>query len=309
MSKIKLRFSFTFVIIIFCIARVNAQAKDKSDTSYFKLQLDYLSNYTYNGRVDSIKSPYQSITASYHLANGFYFTGAANYLAASGQNRFDYFELDLGYEYKIGESISGEIYGSKYFYNSNANLLNGNITADIGGTFNYDFGLFQFNNTADLFFSNTTDFQYNPGVEKNISFGNANKEGSWSVTPGIYANISSINYYESVVNRRLNGAKGAKSKIATPLYPFVTNVTSVKNPGVKLMDYEFAMPITYDMNNWNFTFTPTFAMPQNPIYTNSIITTTLANGTSTSVVNNSTPYSERNLKNTFYFQIGLSYKF
>jgi hypothetical protein len=299
------RILFSVSIVCFITLKVNAQAKSKSDTSYFKIQLDYLSNYAYNGRMDSVKSPYQTITASYHLANGWYGTGAANYLLENGQNRFDYFEFDLGYEYTIGDKITGELYGTKYFYNNNANLLNGNVSADIGGSFNYDLGLVQFNNTADVFFSNATDFQYNPGIEKNISFGN----GACSVTPGIYANISSTNFYESVVNRRLNGVKGPKAKIATPTYPLITNITTVKNPGIKLMDYEFSMPITYDVNNWNFTFTPTFTMPQNPIYTNSIITTTLANGTSSSLANNSTPYSERNLKNTFYFQFGISYKF
>lgn len=309
MPKKKFRILFSVCIVSFISLKLNGQSTSKSDTSYFKLQLDYLSNYAYNGRVDSIKSPYQTITASYHLANGLYVTGAANYLLANGQNRFDYFEFDLGYEYQFGEKISGEVYGSKYFYNSNANLLNGNISADIGASFNYDFGLVQFNNTADLLFSNATDFQYNPGIEKSIKFGNANKFGDWSITPGVYANISSINYYESVVNRKMNGAKGAKAKNATPLYPIITNVTSVKNPGVKLMDYEFTMPITYDVNNWNFTFTPTYAMPQSPIFTSSTITTTLANGTISSINNNSTPFSEKSLKNIFYFQFGIAYKF
>jgi hypothetical protein len=310
MITIYFRITFLFLITVIFSINANAQSKSNADTSYFKLQLDYLSNYVYNGRVDSIKSPYQTITASYHFSNGIYLNGSANYLLASGQNRFDYFQFDVGYEYKLGEKISGEVYGSKYFYNNNANLLNGNISADFGASFNYDFGLVQFNNTADLFFSNATDFQYNPGVEKSIKLGDASKPGYWSITPGVYANISSINYYESLVNRKINGAKGgAKAKNVTPLYPIITNITSVKNPGVKLMDYEFTMPITYDVNNWNLTFTSTFAMPQSPIFTSSTITTQLANGVSSAVINNSTPYSEKNLKNSFYFQFGIAYKF
>ena len=111
----KIRILFSVCIVSFISLKLNGQSTSKSDTSYFKLQLDYLSNYAYNGRVDSIKSPYQTITASYHLANGLYVTGAANYLLANGQNRFDYFEFDLGYEYQFGEKISGEVYVSKYF--------------------------------------------------------------------------------------------------------------------------------------------------------------------------------------------------
>lgn len=306
MNKKLCIFLYTIFSIFIHISTANAQEKSKEETSYFKLQLDYLNNYVYNGRADSINAPYQTITASYHAKNGIYISGAASYLLEKGQNRFDFFQFDLGYEYKLGERIGGELYASKYFYNNNANLLNGNISADIGGSFNYDVGIFQINNTVDVFFSNAADFLYNPGLEKSINIGNTDAAGQWSITPGMYANIGSINYYESVVSRKI---RGVKAKNVTPAYPIITDVTTVKNPGIKLMDYEFAMPISYEINNWNFSFTPTLAIPVNPIYTSSVITTTLANGTSSAITNNSTPYTEKNLQNNFYFQIGLSYKF
>lgn len=297
---------FWSIILFIFSTQVNAQSKQKSDTSYFKIQADYLSNYTYNGRVDSLKSPYQITTATYHMANGIYFTGVSDYLLTNGQARFDFFEFDLGYEYKLNEKLSGELYASKYFYSNNANLLNGNISSDFGASLNYDLGAFQFNNTLDLFFSNATDFQYNPGIEKSIEFDG--KNGTWNITPGFYANIGSVNYYESIVNRKLNAPKGAKGKIVNSNVPVINNVTKVDNNGIKLLDMELTMPVSYETGKWSFYMTPTFAIPKNPIYTTSVITTTLPTGTSSSITSNSTPYSERNLKNTFYMQLGISYR-
>ncbi len=299
---------FTIIIIISILSiPLSLYAQDvnvNKEQTKFKVQFDYLSNYAYNGRVDSLKSPYQTTSATLNFASGLYLTGSANYLLESGQNRFDYFEFDLGYEYKLGEKLSGGVYGTKYFYSGNANLLNGNITSDIGATMNYDLGFLQFNNTFDLFFSNTSDFQYTPGFEKSFSI--ANQNGNWNITPGISANLSTVNYYESVIDRRLN-AKGPKGKL--PNLPSVTNVTKVNNGGFKLLDLEITVPISYEIGKWGFTFSPTLAIPKNPVYTTSYITTTSATGSANVLTNNSTPYSERNLKNTFFVQVGLSYTF
>jgi hypothetical protein len=286
----------------------NAQetSADKKQTK-FKLQFDYLSNYSYNGRVDSLKSPYQTTTATLNLANGLYVTGAANYLLANGQSRFDFFEFNLGYDYSLSKKITGQLYGSKYFYAGNANLLNGNITSDIGASLNYDLGFLQFNNTLDLFFSSASDFQYTPGFEKSIEIKDG--KGTWNITPGIYGNFSSINYYESIVNRRLNALKGPKSKQANLNLPLITNTTSVDKPGFTFLDMEFTLPLSYEFENWTFNLTPTLAIPKNPIATTSVITTTLPSGIASSIKENSTPYSELHLKNTFFVQLGLSYTF
>jgi hypothetical protein len=298
------------IICTFILMALSSNAQDANadrNQTKFKVQFDYLSNYAYNGRVDSIKSPYQTASATLNLANGLYFSGAANYLLANGQHRFDFFELDLGYDYSIGKKISGQIYGTKYFYSGNANLLNGNITSDIGATLNYDLGFLQFDNNLDLFFSNASDFQYTPGVEKSIEIKDG--KGTWNIIPGVYGNFSSLNYYESEVNRRLNAVKGPKSKLANLNLSSITSTTTVNKPGFTFLDMEFTVPVSYEFENWTFSITPTLAIPKNPIFTTSSITTISTTGT-TSVFNyNSTPYSERNLKNTFFIQLGLSYTF
>lgn len=296
---------FSFVLPLFIVSILQGQTKKSSDSTTFSIQVDYLSNYSYNGRVDSIKYPYQTTTASLHLANGLFSNFSASYLLTPGMKGFDFFELDLGYEYKIGKKIYGEIYGSKYFYSGGSNLINGNITSDIGASFNYDFTYFQFNNLLDVFFTNKSDIQFTPGVEKTIYFGNADNS-SWSINPYLYCNFSTVNYYESNVTRRLNGPRGPRAGPA--IGPQLTSTTVVQNKGFKLLNTDFSMPLSYENTHWLATFTPTYSIPFNKIETISTNTITSATGTTTNKVN-STPYSELHLNNQFYFQIGFTYKF
>ena len=296
---------FSFVLPLFIVSILQAQTKKSSDSTTFSIQVDYLSNYSYNGRVDSIKYPYQTTIASLHLANGLFSNFSASYLLTPGMKGFDFFELDLGYEYKIGKKIYGEIYGSKYFYSGGSNLINGNITSDIGASFNYDFTYFQFNNLLDVFFTNKSDIQFTPGVEKTIYFGNADNS-SWSINPYLYCNFSTVNYYESNVTRRLNGPRGPRAGPA--IGPQLTSTTVVQNKGFKLLNTDFSMPLSYENTHWLATFTPTYSIPFNKIETISTNTITSATGTTTNKVN-STPYSELHLNNQFFFQIGITYKF
>ena len=296
---------FSFVLPLFIVSILQGQTKKSSDSTTFSIQVDYLSNYSYNGRIDSIKYPYQTTTASLHLANGLFSNFSASYLLTPGMKGFDFFELDLGYEYKIGKKIYGEIYGSKYFYSGGSNLINGNITSDIGASFNYDFTYFQYNNLLDVFFTNKSDIQFTPGVEKTIYFGNADNS-SWSINPYLYCNFSTVNYYESNVTRRLNGPRGPRAGPA--IGPQLTSTTVVQNKGFKLLNTDFSMPLSYENTHWLATFTPTYSIPFNKIETISTNTITSATGTTTNKVN-STPYSELHLNNQFFFQIGVTYKF
>ena len=85
---------FSFVLPLFIVSILQGQTKKSSDLTTFSIQVDYLSNYSYNGRVDSIKYPYQTTTASLHLANGLFSNFSASYLLTPGMKGFDFFELD-----------------------------------------------------------------------------------------------------------------------------------------------------------------------------------------------------------------------
>lgn len=265
----------SFVLPFFIVSNLQAQTKKSSDSTTFSIQAEYLSDYIYNGRADSIKYPYQTTTASLYLANGLFSNFSASYLLTPGMKGFDFFELNLGYEYKIGKKIYGELYGSKYFYAGGANLINGNISSDIGVSLNYDFVYFQFNNVVDVFFTNKADIQFTPGIEKTIYLPSSNKS-SWSINPYVYSNFSSVNYYESNVTRRLNGMRRGPG--ANAITSQLTSTTVVQDKGFKLLNTDFSIPLSYEYSHWLATFTPTYTMPFNKIETITTNTVTSATG-------------------------------
>jgi len=300
----KLYFTFFALLIsLFVAAQPMRKLSAKKDSTSFKIQTNYLNNYVYNGRADSLKAPYFYTTATLNLANGLYASFSLNYLQSSGQTAYDFSELDLGYNYAIGEKLSGEVYGSKYFYSSSSNLISGNISGDFGLTLNYELPLVNFHNSFDVFFSNKTDLQLVPGFEKEITI-SSNKENTLTITPGVYGSFGSLNFYESTINRRFNPLKNAKIKQPALAGGTLQSTTTVDQKGFKFLDLELSFPISYDLNRWNITLTPTYAIPFNKI-----TTTTTINSLSKTTTVNSTPYSETHLNNIFFFDFGITYKF
>lgn len=297
---------FSLLMSVFVFGQPMRKSNSKADSTSFKIQANYLSNYTYNGRADSIKAPYFYTTATVNFPSGIYTSFSLNYLLTPGQSRYDYAELDLGYNYSLSEKITGDIYGSKYFYSTNSNLINGNVTSDIGFTFNYDLTYLNFHNALDIFFTNKADMQLVPGIEKDILL-SASNDNKLTITPGVYSSFSTLNFYESSVNRRLNGIKNSKVKPLPTAGTIISN-TTVDQKGLKFLDMEFSLPISYDFNNWNISLVPTYAIPFNKITTTSQNTITL-NGVSNTATVNSTPYSENHLANIFFFDLGITYKF
>jgi hypothetical protein len=133
------------------------------------------------------------------------------------------------------------------------------------------------------------------------------KHNTLSITPGIFSSFSSLNFYETTINRRINASKNPKIK-QPPTAGTLQSNTTVDQKGFKFLDMELILPISYDFKNWNFSFIPTYAIPFNKITTTSENTTTL-NGISKTVKLNSTPYSETHLTNIFFFDFGITYKF
>jgi hypothetical protein len=144
-----------------------------------------------------------------------------------------------------------------------------------------------------------------PGIEKEIQLSSSNKN-SLSITPSFYSSISSLNFYESVINRRLQGIKN--SKIQTPSLGTIQSNTTVDKKGFKLLDFELSLPINLELDKWNINLTPTYAMPFNKVTTTSA-NTSVVNGISKTVIVNSTPYSENHLANIFFFDFGITYNF
>src|SRR5476651_1404900 len=131
------RTSFRLLLLVnglICAGFIMAQDKktdSTKETSYFKISGSYLSNAVYNGRKDSLATPYITPSFGYYDKSGFYVSGSLSYLASAKESRIDLFSLDAGYDFNFTNKFSGSVYASKSFYNQASTA----IQSDIKGTF------------------------------------------------------------------------------------------------------------------------------------------------------------------------------
>jgi len=272
--------------------------------SHFKLSGSYLSNSVYNGRKDSLATPYLTPSFGYFDKSGFYISASLSYLASATESHIDLFSLDAGYDLDLTNKFSGSVYANKSFYNSASTAIKSDISGSIGASLTYDLNVLQLTAGADLLFAQKTDIAVNIVAAHAFHFGEPGN--LFIITPSFTANMSTLNFYEGYTNRKL----GKKANQSNPNAASVTSTTTVNNTSkFPLLNYELSVPFTYDAKKFGLFFTPSFALPKNPIYTTTTTTVKLRNGTQSTMVQDSTPQSERAIDNTFYFELGLYIKF
>jgi hypothetical protein len=279
--------------------------KAKKELSYFKASLGFLSNSIYNGRKDSLATPYITPTIGYYHKSGLYANASMSYLASSNESRVDLYTLEAGYEFNVTSQFTGSVYASKEFYNSSSTNIQSAIKGYAGTSLSYDFNFIQLNAGADLLFADKTDVSINTSISHEFSIG----ESDWTITPAALLNMSTLNFYEGYTNRRVG--KNTKKNIPAGATVAATTTITNRGTGLTLLDYEFSAPVSYDAKTWGFTFTPTIALPQNPIYTSTGYTVYSKNGVLLSTIppKESTPESEKTLGTVFYAELSVYFKF
>ena len=302
-----MKIHFLGLILISGFFSVQAQStkKTKGDSaiSYFRIDASYLSNYVYNGRQDSLKTPYLTPTIGYYDKSGLWISGSLSYLANPTESRIDLYSLDIGYDFDLTDHFSASVYAEKSFYNEASTVINSALKGSMGSTMSYDLDFLQLNAGIDILFSTKADIATNIGLSHAFYIGE--KANLFTITPTVTTNLSTLHYYEGYANRKA----GKKANQVIPNLQSITVETTVNNNQFTFMDYEISLPFSYDSKKIGFFITPTFAIPKNPIYTSTTTTIKLRNGTQTSQTNDSTPWEEKNLTNTFYAEIGFYLKF
>ncbi len=270
--------------------------------SYKKFDLNFLSNSVYLGRKDSLVQPYITPTFMYNHKSGLYVSASFGYLLSSGQNRIDYYSIDAGYDFALSEKLTGSIYTSKRFYNDGSNNIKSDIGGNLSASFNYDFDIVEAGVGFGASFANKTDYDFSATISRSFYL---DENENWSIEPKANVNFSTLHFYEGYTSNTVSKRKGNNNNNVLS----VTSITKVAKNKLTLMNYEFATPLSYDTKKYGFYFTPTIAVPKNPIYTTTTTTLKLRNGTTLTQTEDSTPNSEKKLKSSFYFEIGAYIKF
>lgn len=287
-----MRIALIIVNLVFLCSALKAQEKLKPDTtvpekSFGKASLNFINNDVYSGRKDSLTTPYLTPSIGYYDKSGFYIEGSASYLVRSGSGRFDVFTIGAGYDHMFGNLELG-ISGEKYFYNSSSTNVSAEIKGDFSASISYDLGFLRPWISPGISLGKKTDYSVSMGLDHSFYVDN------WDITPTFSLNAETRNFYASYFgNRRFRPKKG-------PNAPTVT-ATMQDASKLKILDYEFSLPVNYTLKHFTFGFTPAYAIPQNAAQV--IIVTKPVSGSP------STKTFTEKISNTFYFSLEIAYQF
>lgn len=252
------------------------------ESSYILAGTAFNSDIVFLGRKSSIKSPYISTSAGYYHKSGLFITGIVSYLAASQQNRIDLFTASGGYDY-YKKNFSAGISATGYVFNNKSYTVKSALTANLNAYADYDFDILEVYADGTMYFSNQSDFIFSASVSHN--FYTANDKLKISPTFSLYSGTQ--NYYSSYNNNKRFGQ-----------HMINTGGTNSMGGGMmgsgifNIQNYEFSMPVKYELKHFQFLLFPVYAIPVNAA--------TITNGVNT--------YKE-DLSNNFFWSLGVYYKF
>jgi len=263
----------------------------KKEKSYFTADLNYMSDAVFMGRKDSIDAPYLYPSITYHHTSGFYTKGSLSYLTSSDQSRIDLFLVTAGFDFTV-KNFNGDISVTKYFFNEDSYNVISEVEADITAAARYDFDdIINLSIATSLYFSNNSSSDFFLSSDLSHDFVTTNQKFQFSPTIGAY--LGSQNFYEEyyMSDRFGNGSRANGQGSGNITIPTTTNISIQESEKLNLMAIELSLPMWYSNKSLTISFLPTLTIPQSEA--NLLVSETLI---------------KEDLKETFYWMIGFSYK-
>lgn len=252
-------------------------------SSYGVVSAGYNSDVVFLGRKSAAKAPYLFATAGYYHKSGLSVNAYVSYLVASGENRIDLFAPSVGYEFNSNNLIAG-ISATAYFFNSKSYTTKSALTGSLNAYADYNAGIVEVYVDGTVYGSHATDFVVDAGVGHSFyAVGNNLK-----ITPSVYLNAGTQNYYSSYSNNSRFGRHMNSSGSGS----MFMGAGMMGGWSFTMLDYEWCVPVSFTRNHFEFSFFPVYAMPVN----------------AATIVNDQETYKE-DLSNSFYWTLSVSYKF
>lgn len=268
------------------------QIKNK-DSSFFSLSINFINDAVFLGRKDSITAPYLYPSITYYNKSGLYATGSFSYLTKSNENRIDMLLGTIGYNITANK-FAGDISFTKYFFNTDSYNVISEVESDLTATLGYDFNILDITVSLISFFNKNSNSDIFLSSEISHNFTTKHKDFQFSPTIGAF--LGSQNFYEEYyINNRFGSKRSTSSGSGQGTGGTTTTTTTVtlqESEKFNLMAIEFSLPIWYIKNPFTVSFLPVYVIPQNPA----------------TLTVDSAIYEE-DLENTFYWMVGISYKF
>ena len=265
----------------------------KNNASYLSIGINYISDAVFMGRKDSITAPYLYPSITYHHNSGFYGTGSFSFLTKSDQSRVDLFLFTAGYDFTI-KKLTGDLSVTKYFFNEDSYNVISEVEADVTANLIFDLDFMNVSIAASSYFNKNSSSDFFLSSELSHDFISDNLKFQISPTVGVY--LGSQNFYEEYyINNRIGSDRGSGNGHGTGSGSTTETITTIsiqESEKFNLMAVEFSLPMWYTEKSFTISFLPALVVPQSKA--NILVDEALV---------------EEDLKETFYWMVGLSYQF
>ena len=266
------------------------QDKFNNNESYVLTDVSYLNDAVFMGRRDSIAAPYIFPSIGFYDKTGFFADASVSYLTASNENRVDLLLISSGYIFN-GSKISGGISGTAYFFNEDSYNVRSEVIGDITGVLSYDLKFLEITLSSSVYFNKEGSADIFAGFMLDRTYYTLDNKLSLDPRISFYAG-SQYFYQEYYSSNRLGNRKG-KGKGSIETEPSPTNIVEIKEASeFNFLNWELSIPVQLYHKQFIFSFTPSLSFPQ-----------------SNATISSEDTIIKEDLKNTFYWSVGVSYWF
>ena len=268
----------------------SVQEKSNDNESYVLTDVSYINDAVFMGRRDSIAAPYIYPSIGYYDKTGFFADASVSYLTASNENRVDLFLISSGFIFN-GSQISGGISGTAYFFNEDSYNVRSEVIGDITGVLSYDLKFLEITLSASTYFNKESSVDIFTGLKLDRTFYTLGNK--LLLDPGISLYAGSQYFYQEYYSSSRLGNRKGKGKGTINPEPITSTVLEIKEASeFNLLNLELSLPAQFYHKQFIFSFTPSLSFPQ-----------------SSATISTEDTIIKEDLKNTFYWTIGVSYWF
>lgn len=279
-----------WLLVLLCLPVYVTSQNNKNvnkEESYVLADASYISDAVFMGRKDSVRAPYFFPSIGYYNKLGFYADVSVSYLTSSEENRVDLFMITGGYKYtskKFGVGVSG----TKYFFDEDSYNVQSEIEGDISGVLSYDFNIFETSITASNYFNKDSSTDFFVGLRLDRSF--YTLKNNFLIIPSFTINAGSQYFYQEYYKNNRLGSRKGKGTGSQTVQSYEVGIDEVTE--FNILSMELGLSLQYYYKSFIFSVTPEWAFPQ-----------------SSATITTENEIIEEDLKNTFYWSVGISYWF
>ena len=215
--------------------------------------------------------------------SGIFVKGFFSYL--NTEKRIDLWGVGAGYRINKGNVYWG-IGGELRMFNDSSYAIQSSVSSIAYTYLGYDLPWIETTIDANGFFGATSDIVV--GLELGKTFLLAKNQ--FSIYPNIYGLWGTQQYYSEYYTYKSTTQRKKLGQGGNNPPPVITYTTMEEATKFKFLSIDLGIAFKYNLNNLSFHFIPSFAIPFNP-----------------ATFNTDNTISKENLKNTFYYNLGINF--